>query len=294
VSQQNAETSLSTNVFARTEEKYLLESGVSEKLHFLLGSALELDGYGSTLISNIYLDTPDHLLVRRSIEKPDFKEKLRIRTYGNVMNDTHPAFLELKKKYLGTVYKRRVQMTLREALRFVDEGIVPLSPYQGSASKVALNQQIMDEMQWTLEHYGSLQPSLSVTYERCAYTYTSQGSSLRLTLDCNVNWQTLQAPSGSVILREVAESTWQTSRSGRGGTTGLTGDVSVSTKSDLTQKRPLSTLLLPPDTCIMEIKTSGALPLEFTRALNDLKLFPQSFSKVGHAYEAFINKGENQ
>jgi hypothetical protein len=258
VNQQNAQADpgSSPSVFARQEKKYLLAPGASEKLLFLLGTDLELDGYGPTLISNIYLDTPEHLLVRRSIEKPDFKEKLRIRTYGNVLSDAHPAFLELKKKYLGTVYKRRVKMTLQEALRFVSEGIVPLSPYKGDAAKVALNHQIMDEFQWTLEHYGSLRPSLSVTYERSAYTYTTPSGSLRLTLDSNLAWTS-------------ATTHWD--------------PVPVCCC------RPL----LPPGGTIMEIKTSGALPLGFTRVLSELGLFPQGFSKVGHAYEALI-KGEGQ
>lgn len=285
MNRQSTEVAQSPSVFARQEEKYLLAPGASEKLRFLLGSSLEPDGYGPTRIGNIYLDTPEQLLVRRSIEKPDFKEKLRIRTYGNVLDGEHPAFLELKKKYLGTVYKRRVRMTLREALRFVCEGIVPLSPYKGDAAKVTLNHQIMDEMQWTLEHYGQIRPSLAVSYERSAYTYTSPSGTLRLTLDTNARWD---LPVVSPFLSPRA-------RPGVQPGAQLGTQPGDQHQSDAQEALPSSCSrpLLPPNACIMEIKTSGALSLEFTRILNELKCFPQSFSKVGHAYEALI-EGEGQ
>jgi hypothetical protein len=287
MNQQPAQISSSPSVFARQEEKYFLGEGVQEKLLFLLKDFLELDGQGPTLISNIYLDTPDNLLIRRSIETPDFKEKLRIRTYGNILDEAHPAFLELKKKYLGTVYKRRVKMTLHEALNFVEEGIVPLSPYQGDPAKIALNRQIMDEIQWTLEHYGSLRPSISVTYERSAYTYTEQGASLRLTLDTNLQWTCRHNDNN----RSNTQAFDWIPRSAQDDGIGLTQRRLLSTLPSVT---PAPSLLIPQNTSLMEIKTSSPLPLDFSRVINELKLYPQSFSKVGRAYEALINKGENQ
>ncbi|MDR1184446.1 MAG: VTC domain-containing protein, partial [Coriobacteriales bacterium] len=136
----------SPNVFARQEKKYLLASGVGERLLARLGGALTMDGFGPTRITNLYLDTSNYLLIRRSIEKPDFKEKLRIRVYGEVASGSHPVFLEVKKKYLGTVYKRRIRMTLCEAKRFVEDGIMPSLvaslPRQSNSEKAVLNRQI--------------------------------------------------------------------------------------------------------------------------------------------------------
>jgi hypothetical protein len=254
----------SPSVFARREEKYLLAPGVREKLTSLLGSALEMDGRGKARIGSLYLDTPDDLLIRRSVEKPDFREKLRVRTYGRVCDSNHPAFLEIKRKYLGTVYKRRVRMTLREARRFVEGGVMPLSPYQGDAARVVLNRQILEELRWALARYGTLAPSLYVGYERCAYTYRAQGASLRLTIDSDVSY------------REGRwEGAWAEERHGE-------------------NHRNQNHLLLPSGSCLMELKTSAALPLALTRALDELGLYPRGFSKVGNAYGALTDKGRTR
>jgi hypothetical protein len=217
-----------------------------------------MDGSGPTCITNHYLDTPSYLLIRRSIEKPDFKEKLRIRTYGKVADDNHTAFLEIKKKYLGTVYKRRICMTLRDAQRFVRDGTMPSQTAalsrQSNSEKAALNRQIMTEMQWALERYGRLAPVFQVKYERCAYAYQAQGASLRLTIDRDASW------SGGG---------WKM-------------------KSDPNQSYPL----LAPGFCLMEIKTSAPLPLALVRALDELELYPRGFSKVGCAYGVFVAAGE--
>jgi hypothetical protein len=234
----------------RQEKKYLLKADACEKLFSLLGDALRMDERGRTRISNLYLDTPDHLLIRRSVEKPDFKEKLRVRTYGTVCDEDHSAFLEIKRKCLGTVYKRRVRMTLREARGLVEAGAIPRSPYQGDAARVALNRQIMRELQWALTHYGALAPTLAVGYERCAYTYRADDGSLRLTLDRDLRW---------------CEAAWE--RDGYDGR---------------------GCQLLSSGACLMELKASAPLPPSLTHALDQLELYPRSFSKVGRSYEALM------
>jgi hypothetical protein len=275
---------VSPSVFARQEKKYLLGTDARERLLFLCGDALSMDNRGQTHITNIYLDTPERLLIRRSIEKPDFKEKFRIRIYGNALDGSgsaldgsYPVFLEVKKKYLGTVYKRRVRMTLREACRFVEDGVVPLSPYRGDDAKVALNRQILREMQWAQTCYGALVPAVRVDYERAAYTYQMEGSSLRLTLDCDLSFR-------------EGTGTWESVLGG-----GRVSDKERSLVSPATAPVPLSLSgasgarpLLPPATCLMEIKTSAPLPLALSRALDDLGLYPRAFSKVGRAYEAIM------
>jgi hypothetical protein len=252
-------TAEASSVFARKEKKYLLAPGMTERLFAQLGDALTEDGLGPTRIANLYLDTPDHLLIRRSIEKPDFKEKLRVRTYGRVTSDSHPAFLEVKKKYLGTVYKRRVRMTLGEARRFVEDGIAPSPSRLSSPEKVALNRQIMAEMQWALRHYGALAPVFQAEYERCAYVYRAEDTSLRLTIDSGVSWR---------------EGMWDMT-------------------NDCDQSHPLLTAGI----CLMEIKTSAPLPLSLTHVLDELELYPRSFSKAGCAYRALAEateKGERR
>ena len=92
--------------FIRYEKKYLLDDSQYNEFIKKTGGRLVPDDYGTTTICNIYFDTPDAQLIRASLDKPVYKEKLRLRSYGKVVKDG-PVFLELKKKYQGIVYKRR-------------------------------------------------------------------------------------------------------------------------------------------------------------------------------------------
>ncbi|MBQ1313154.1 MAG: VTC domain-containing protein, partial [Clostridia bacterium] len=96
-----------TNVFARKELKYRLTASQDRFLREALAPYVRPDQYGESTICNIYYDTPDFRLIRKSIEKPVYKEKLRLRSYGPAGPDDN-TFLELKKKYKGIVYKRRI------------------------------------------------------------------------------------------------------------------------------------------------------------------------------------------
>ena len=99
------------DVFERIEVKYLLDDTQYKKLMKRLEGMAEVDSYGKTSILNIYYDTPDFKLIERSLEKPVYKEKLRLRTYGTAQDDTN-AFIEIKKKYKGVVYKRRITTSI--------------------------------------------------------------------------------------------------------------------------------------------------------------------------------------
>ena len=104
-------------VFRRIEKKYIVDEPTYEKLIKKLDGHFVKDRYYKSTICNIYYDTPGHQLVRSSIEKPVYKEKLRVRSYG-VPNDEDMVFVELKKKYKGVVYKRRIEMTLAQTRDF--------------------------------------------------------------------------------------------------------------------------------------------------------------------------------
>ena len=86
-----------TTVFKRYELKYMLTYEQKEKVLLAMSPHMELDKYGRTTIRNIYFDTDDYRLIRRSIEKPAYKEKLRIRSYAQATEDS-TVFVELKKK----------------------------------------------------------------------------------------------------------------------------------------------------------------------------------------------------
>ena len=109
---------MAQEVFARYEKKYWLSPDQYHVLRGLLLDRMREDDYGRYTICNIYYDTPDYHLIRTSLEKPIYKEKLRLRSYG-VPNAQSQVFLELKKKYRGVVYKRRAALAPDEAARSV-------------------------------------------------------------------------------------------------------------------------------------------------------------------------------
>lgn len=108
-------------VFRRYEKKYRLTPGQYTGIRRALEGWMQPDRFYRSQIRSIYFDTPDRRLVRRSLEKPVYKEKLRLRSYG-LPGAEDPVFVELKKKYQGVVYKRREVMTLREAEAYLYRG----------------------------------------------------------------------------------------------------------------------------------------------------------------------------
>jgi len=106
------------NIFKRYELKYIITEEQYNKLRQLMSEYMKGDEYGRSTICNLYYDTPDYLLIRRSIEKPVFKEKLRVRSYG-VADQNSTTFIELKRKYDKVVYKRRITSTDSKAYDFL-------------------------------------------------------------------------------------------------------------------------------------------------------------------------------
>ena len=113
--------------FRRVEKKYLLTREQYERLRVALRNWLEPDDYPKSTICNVYYDTPDYLLISRSLEKPVYKEKFRLRSYG-VPEEDGKVFLEIKKKYDGVVYKRRVRAPEAEAVDYLNGGPAPVHP----------------------------------------------------------------------------------------------------------------------------------------------------------------------
>lgn len=164
------------SVFKRKEVKYLLTEAQLASLRPALEAHMEPDAFSHSSISNLYYDTPDYRMIRRSLEKPSYKEKLRLRSYG-VPNDQTPVFPEIKKKAQGIVYKRRVSMPYGDALRYL------------SRRQPGGDGQIFQELNWMLTSYGSLAPRIFLSYERDSWK-GQEDSSLRLTLDREILWRT--------------------------------------------------------------------------------------------------------
>ena len=163
-----------TYVFERVERKFLLTPRQYDGLMRVLIEYMEMDRYGESTILSLYLDTADSLLIRRSLEKPVYKEKLRLRSYG-VPGEEDDVFLEIKKKVSGVVYKRRVRMSLAHAMECLARGAVDKA-----------DGQIGREIAYMLSRYR-LHPAVVLAYDRTAYAEMEPSPDrLRITIDRNI------------------------------------------------------------------------------------------------------------
>ena len=219
-------------VFERTEKKYLITTEQRNLLLQKIDDKIMPDQYGKSTICSLYFDTDDYRLIRNSIDKPLYKEKLRLRSYS-VPYDESEVFLELKKKYKGVVYKRRKTMKYNSAKEYIYEHHLPD------------NSQIMKEIDWTVNFYKGLKPKMFIAYDRCAY-FGIDDENLRITFDMNIRYRTdkLTLSAGS-----------------------------------------FGEKIIDDDLCIMEIKALRAMPVWLCSILNELKIYPSSFSKYGTAYK---------
>lgn len=222
--------------FKRYEIKYLLDSGQKQRLLQAMEPYMALDKYGRVTIRNIYYDTDSFQMIRRSIEKPVYKEKLRVRSYRQASPDS-PVFVELKKKYKGVVYKRRISLPEQQAMDWLGGGTYPGEPTQ-----------ISREIDYALQMYSTLAPRVYLSYEREAY-FCRQGGDLRITLDENI------------LCRRQ--------------------NLSLEDES-------FGSTILPEDCTLLEVKSSGGLPMWLTGFLNREKIYKTSFSKYGTAYTRMI------
>ncbi len=160
--------------FKRYEKKYMLTP--EQYRAMILGMAFHMrpDEHPRYTIGNVYFDTADYELIRTSLEKPVYKEKLRVRSYG-VPGDDGLVFVEIKKKFDGVVYKRRVTMTAKEADVWLRGGIAPV------------RSQISHEIEWFMQFYHPT-PAVYIAYDREAYAGIDNDE-LRITFDRNLRWR---------------------------------------------------------------------------------------------------------
>lgn len=156
-------------VMKRYEMKYILSPEQTEYFKKSVEGYMKIDKFGLTSIASLYYDTPNYRLIRTSVEKPPFKEKIRLRSYG-IATDSSPVFLELKRKAYGIVYKRRVQSTIPLVQRF----------FAGEGD-ICAGGQINREITTFRDYYRTLVPACMIIYDRVAY-FQPDGD-LRLTID---------------------------------------------------------------------------------------------------------------
>ena len=162
-------------VFKRTERKYIITLNQRKQLLELISSQICSDKFGESTVRSLYFDTDDFRLIRNSIDKPVYKEKLRLRSYSTPKADSN-VFLELKKKYKGVVYKRRETLKYSEAMNYLNTRSKPIDT------------QIMKEIDWTMNYYNGLKPKMFIAYDRTAF-YSKEDSNLRITFDKNVRFR---------------------------------------------------------------------------------------------------------
>ena len=233
--------------FRRFEDKFLLTDGQYKQLMEKTAPYMRLDSYcrnGSYKICNVYFDTPDNDVIRRSVSKPYFKEKLRLRSYGTPYSDEETVFLELKCKAGGVVSKRRAALTYGQAKAYLQRGEKPEN------ANYVTNQVLMETDRFLM--YDKVVPAAVVSYDRVAMFHI-EDNDFRITFDTN-----LRVRRENVSLEK-----------GCGGK-----------------------LLLPKGIKLMEIKISGAIPLEFAHLLSELEIFSQSFSKIGEEYKQTLRENK--
>ena len=164
------------DIFKRYEMKYMLTKEQKELVLQAMAGYMKPDEFGRSTICNIYFDTPDYQLIRRSLEKPVYKEKLRVRSYGRAKEDG-TVFVELKKKYKGVVYKRRISVREKEAMAYLTQG-----------ETLSEQSQITDEISYFKQMYTNLQPAVYLSYDREAF-YGTEDRELRITFDENILWR---------------------------------------------------------------------------------------------------------
>lgn len=159
-------------VFKRYELKYALTYNQYLAVLPEIKKRLTSDKFGLNTIQSLYYDTENYRLIRESIERPAFKEKLRLRGYNLNENDDD-IYVEMKRKYDGVVYKRRIACKEREV-----EDVL-----NGKAATT----QIGRELEYFSKYYGNLKPSMLIIYDREAYY--DENSDLRVTFDRNVRYR---------------------------------------------------------------------------------------------------------
>lgn len=171
-------------IFKRVEKKYFLNPQQVDMLMSKIGCFVVPDSHGESTICSLYLDTPDNLLIRNSIDAKAYKEKLRLRSYGTP-DKTDKVFLEIKKKLNGVVYKRRVALPLGDAMEYI---ISLEKPFDS---------QIMREIDYAMKFYNHPLPKMMVAYKRMAY-FAEDIPGLRITFDSEVRYRTtdLELDSG--------------------------------------------------------------------------------------------------
>ena len=247
----------SADTFERKEKKYLITAAQCAAIKEGLSTHMQLDAYGATRIDSLYFDTPDRSLICRSLEKPLYKEKLRIRSYG-AFSEASIVYVEIKKKFKGIVYKRRVRMSKAAMDAYTRDGLpyeeatrrFPVAPEKVGDDLAPGKVQIARELDAFFRRYDDLKPSMVISCLREAWAPIDPDDD-----DC-VDRVTFDEDISYIDLFE---------------------DASVA-------RRPVT----GSDQVVMEIKCAGGYPVWLSQLLSSVGAYPRSFSKYGNAYKRVL------
>lgn len=240
-------------VFKRQEKKYLISRQEYDRFLGIINDKVSPNKFFSSVVMNIYLDTEKNDLIIKSIDRPNFKEKVRIRAYGIPTPDDN-IFFEIKTKRKirqnKNGFKRRFQLRLRDFYDYIDGKTELLSVARKEIEK-STDIQIAKELDYIVKKF-QLRPKILISCERKSYD-GREDSDLRITFDENLRYR-----YNNLRLEE-----------------GPSGKKYFQDKKNI----------------IMEIKTTNSMPIWLVHALNECKIFPQAFSKYGKIYEKCFREG---
>lgn len=214
--------------FTRSEKKYLLSKEQYLLFKNKINDYIIPDKFSKSKISSLYYDNQTNELIRRSIEKPKYKEKFRVRCYGDVKDDDL-VFAEIKKKLNGVVYKRRTKAKYKDLMNNI-------------LTCEFKDKQIGEEIKYFAKYYNGILPSYYISSYRTSYI-SKNNPNIRITFDEDLKYR----------------------------------------KTHLNLKESVDDKVITED-IIMEIKVVDSYPSWLYKALDDLKLYPRGFSKVGTAF----------
>lgn len=291
-----------SSVFKRVEKKYRIGAAERAAVEAAAGGPMAVDAYGRTRITSLYLDTPERSMIARSVEKPLYKEKLRLRAYGDAagvalmgafgagpivrepgglpLSDGEvetrvasglqapgaaaalPVFFGIKKKFKGIVYKRRLALTLPAALAFVS-GL----PYEQACAR------------WPLSDAALAAAALSPATRQIA-------RELEAAMD---RWLPL-VPSMGIACHRVAWAYRPEMLEEREDDELFDSELRITFDDCLeyldchcfhSPWRPI----IESSESVMEIKSAGPYPPWLVEVLSAERIYPASFTKYGNAYQ---------
>ena len=291
-----------SSVFKRVEKKYRIGAAERAAVEAAAGGPMAVDAYGRTRITSLYLDTPERSMIARSVEKPLYREKLRLRAYGDAagvalmgafgagpivrepgglpLSDGEvetrvaaglqvpgaaaalPVFFGIKKKFKGIVYKRRLALTLPAALAFVS-GL----PYEQACAR------------WPLSDAALAAAALSPVTRQIA-------RELEVAMS---RWLPL-VPSMGIACDRVAWAYRPEMFQEREGDELFDSELRITFDDcleylDCHRFRSPWRPIIESSESVMEIKSAGPYPPWLVEVLSAERIYPASFTKYGNAYQ---------